>query len=65
MIGTVFKRERQDSYGNRNGHGKAERDKSIFSEIIKIYPSIGFSMNIEFITDPRENKYVKFITDHR
>jgi hypothetical protein len=45
----VFKRERQDSDGNKNGHGKTEIDRLTFSEIIEIFPSIGFSMNKEFI----------------
>jgi hypothetical protein len=45
----VFNRERQDSYENRNVHGKTESDRLIFSEILEIYPSIGLSMNIKFI----------------
>jgi hypothetical protein len=58
-LGTVFKRERYDSYGHRNVHGKTERDRSIFSGIIEIYPSIGFSMNIEFINGPNGKQVCK------
>jgi hypothetical protein len=49
MRGNGLQERRQDSYGKSNVHGKTERDRSIFSENIEIYPSIGFSMNIEFI----------------